>query len=115
MTDVCLKGMQDADSSVVQIAYFALCQFSEYLQVKKHSIHLTFVLIFFIYIGYTIKPNLTHFSNRIINLLIESIETKVELRLVSRLTVRFYDALQSFCENLGENRRKNKIFIKKFN
>lgn len=79
LTDICLKGMQDAEPSVVQVAYFALCEFSEYLQ-----------------------PNLTHFAGRIINLLIESIETKVELRQVSRLTVRFYDALQSFCEHLGD-------------
>ncbi len=46
---------------------------------------------------------MTHFSDQIINLLIESIETKTELRSVSRLTVRFYDALQSFCENLGDD------------
>lgn len=36
------------------------------------------------------------------HLLIESMETKVELRTATRLTISFYDALQSYCENLGE-------------
>ncbi|CAF0848327.1 unnamed protein product [Brachionus calyciflorus] len=79
LTDVCVKGMQDSDDTVVQISYFALCQFSEFLQ-----------------------PNLGNFSNRIMNLLINSIDSKPELRQISRLTVRFYDALQSFCENLED-------------
>lgn len=45
---------------------------------------------------------MSNFSDRIIKLLIETIESKIELRSVSRLTVRFYDALQSFCENLND-------------
>ena len=75
-----LKGMHDSSSMVVQMAYFALCQFSEYLQ-----------------------PNASHFNDKIMQLIFESIEAKVELRSVSRLTIRFYDALQSYCENLGED------------
>ena len=30
---MCLKCMQDSNTQVVQMSYFALCQFSEYLQV----------------------------------------------------------------------------------
>ena len=37
-------------------------------------------------------------------LLIQNMEAKEELQSISRLTVRFYDALQSFCENLGKLR-----------
>ncbi len=47
------------------------------------------------------KPNLVQFSDRIMKLLIETMEAKAELLSISRLTIRFYDALQSFCENFG--------------
>lgn len=80
LTDACLKGMQDFEPSVVQISYFALSQFSEFLQ-----------------------PNITRYSDRFMRLFIESIETKLELRSINRLTLRFYGALQSFCENLGDD------------
>jgi len=73
-----LKGMHDPSPQVVQLSYFALCQFSEYLVLNPYG-------------------------DRIMQLLVESIETKTELQTVSRFTVRFYDALQSFCENLAED------------
>lgn len=76
LVDLCLKGMHDPSPQVVQLSYFALCQFSEYLVLLPYA-------------------------DRIMQMLIESIETKAELQTVSRFTVRFYDALESFCENLG--------------
>ncbi len=80
LTDLCIKGMQDSNNQVVQISYFSLCQFSEFLQ-----------------------PDLNQFSKRIMNILFESMDTKIQLRSVSRLTIRFYDALESFCESLDED------------
>ena len=78
LVDLCLKGMTDEATSVVQLGYFALCQFSEYLQ-----------------------PNFEQHSERIMKFLIETIDSKAELLTISRMTIRFYDALQSVCENLG--------------
>ena len=80
LTDLCIKGMQDSNNQVVQLSYFALCQFSEFLQ-----------------------PDLNQFSKRIMNILFESMDSKIQLRSVSRLTIRFYDALESFCESLDED------------
>lgn len=80
LTGSFLKGMHDSSPMVVQMAYFSLCQFSEFIQ-----------------------PNIVKFSDKIMQLLFESMEFKTELRSVSRLTIRFYDALQSYCENLGED------------
>ena len=80
LVDLCLKGMRDNDTRVVQIAYFALCQFSEFFQ-----------------------PSLAPYADRIMQLFIEAFEANIELMSINRLTVRFYDALQSFCENLGED------------
>ena len=79
LVDLCLKGMLDEDLAVSQLGYFALCQFSEYLQ-----------------------PNFVQYSERIMNHLINTMDTKAELLTISRMTIRFYDALQSVCENLGE-------------
>lgn len=79
LIDLCLKGMLDESLPVVQLGYFALCQFSEYLQ-----------------------PNFVQYSERIMRHLIQTIETKSELLTINRMTIRFYDALQSVCENLGE-------------
>ena len=70
--------MHDPSPQVVQLSYFALCQFSEYF-----------------------APGLVQYGDKIMQILIDSIESKAELQTVSRFTVRFYDALQSFCENLG--------------
>jgi hypothetical protein len=80
LVNLSMKAMQDSNPQVVQLAYFALCQFSEFLQ-----------------------PNINQFAAKIMQLFIEAIECKVELRSVNRLTIRFYDALQSFCENLGDD------------
>lgn len=79
LIDLCLKGMLDESQPVVQLGYFALCQFSEYLQ-----------------------PNFEEHAERIMKHLIMTIESKPELLTISRMTIRFYDALQSVCENLGE-------------
>ncbi len=79
LVDICLKGMHDPHPQVVQLSYFALCQFSEYFH-----------------------PSLVQYGDRIMQLLYETIESKTELQNVSRFTIRFYDALQSFCENLEE-------------
>lgn len=79
LVDLCLKGMLDEDLAVSQLGYFALCQFSEYLQ-----------------------PNFVQYSERIMNHLINTMDTKAELLTISRMTIRFYDALQSVCENLGD-------------
>lgn len=79
LIDLCLKGMLDESVPVVQLGYFALCQFSEYLQ-----------------------PNFSQYSDRVMRHLIQTIESKAELLTISRMTIRFYDALQSVCENLGE-------------
>jgi len=78
LVDLCLKGMTDEVLPVVQLGYFALCQFSEYLQ-----------------------PYTDEQSERIMKFLIETIDSKAELLTISRMTIRFYDALQSVCENLG--------------
>lgn len=80
MVNLCLNAMQDPNPQVVQISYFALCQFSE-----------------------NFLPSLPQYNDRIMTLLIESIDSKEELQTVSRYTFRFYDALQAFCENLGED------------
>lgn len=79
LVDLCLRGMLDENVSVSQLGYFALCQFSEYLQ-----------------------PSFAQHSERIMRHLIETMEKKAELLSVSRMTIRFYDALQSVCESLGE-------------
>lgn len=79
LIDLCLKGMLDESPAVSQLGYFALCQFSEYLQ-----------------------PNFVQYAERIMKHLIETMGQKPELLSISRMTVRFYDALQSVCENLGE-------------
>lgn len=79
LIDLCLKGMLDEDLAVIQLGYFALCQFSEYLQ-----------------------PNFVEYSDRIMSHLIKTMEAKPELLTINRMTIRFYDALQSVCENLGE-------------
>ncbi len=71
--------MLDESASVSQLGYFALCQFSEYLQ-----------------------PNFVQYAERIMKHLIEAMDQKPELLTITRMTVRFYDALQSVCENLGE-------------
>lgn len=81
LVDLCIhKGCYDSDEEVVSTSFFALCQFSEYLQ-----------------------PNINQFSSRIMRVFIDYLENKPRINQISRLTVRFYDALQSFCENLGDD------------
>ena len=89
LVNLCLKAMHDPSPQVVQLSYFALCQFSEYLVLNPYG-------------------------DRIMQLLVESIETKTKLQTVSRFTVRFYDALQSFCENLGILLHITNYFIRLF-
>ena len=38
LVDTCVKGMLDTNNQVVQVSYFALCQFSEYLQVRPNIV-----------------------------------------------------------------------------
>lgn len=95
LAESCLRGMQDTDPAVCQLAYFALSQLCEILDPLSAT-NLT-------------KPRNNNNNNddyieRIMRVFIESIESRLALRSVSRLTLRFYGALQSFCDNLGSRR-----------
>lgn len=83
VAELCARGMQDLDVSVVQTAYFLLSQFSEFLSNSGQR--------------YSFD------SDRFIRILIECIETRLALRTINRLTLRFYGALQSLCDNLTQD------------
>jgi hypothetical protein len=76
LAELCIKGLLDSNKEVVEIGYFTLSQFSEYLQ-----------------------PEILNYSEKFLLILIENFEVKTELNIINRLTIRFYEALQSFCEN----------------
>lgn len=82
--ELCARGMQDLDASVVQTAYFLLSQFSEFLLSQS-------------------SQRYSLYADRFIRIFIEAIETRLDIRSINRLTLRFYGALQSLCDNLTEN------------